>query len=246
MAIFHSDDYGLSRKVDIKLLSLIAHEKLQGISILSTTIGQGSIQDLNRTLQSKKIACSLSLHFNLIEDSPLSSPNAIRSLVNSDGALYPLPLFFLHLILGKIETSEIKKELQAQLARLDDAGLQMHMIDSHQHTHALSPVAELVVDEAKKRGLQVRSFRMIRTFTAIGLLKYSVLKLMAFLSHWVAYGRVGLPSTWQIKEEMQNTVMSWEGQGFDVKNYMKDNIRFVIHPFLPYDTNRSYEKVLTK
>lgn len=245
MSDFHSDDYGLKNTVDVKLRELVSKGKLQGISVLATMVGQGSMEELKEILGSRRSSndkIEISLHFNLIEGMPLSPPNTVKNLVNSEGALYPLVVFFLHLIARKITKDEIKRELEAQIARLEDSEVRLTMIDSHQHTHALSPVAEIVCESAEQRGLKIRSFGSVCHFTLASRLKYALLRIMAFISYFAAYGRPGMPATWQDGHPV--AIMSWEGKELNVKDYAKEDISFVIHPYLPYDTNRSYEELI--
>lgn len=247
----YSDDFGYNRQVDKGIIKLIRRNKLFGASVLSTMVTTLSLRWLTYTLNRKKNFI-LGLHINLIEGKPAQHFLKIRGLVDREGKFFPLLFFVLRLFLGKINQSQIKAEIESQLAILTKRGLKVRMLDSHQHTHALSPVAEIVVTIAEKQNIPyIRSFSSIKNYTFKARLTYLFIKSAAFLSYFITYKKFGLPATWKSKQDFDWTVMSWESNTFDIDSVNKNlpavrqgRAAFVIHPYLPYDSNKSYRSFI--
>lgn len=240
MIRLYSDDFGYSAKADRGIIRLIRRGKLFGVSILSTMVSSASIRQLKRTLQ-KKSNLILGVHINLIEGKPILNYIKIKSLLNGEGEFFPLVLFILKLLFKRVDKAQVKSEIESQLTLLKSQGLRVKALDSHQHTHALSPVAEIVVDASSKYGIPyIRSFNSIKTYSLKARITYALLKVLAFISYFATYKKIGLPATWRLKQKFDWTVMSWEGKALDVRSIKKNRSAFVIHPYLPYDSNKSY------
>src|SRR3989344_3089852 len=154
----YSDDFGYNKQVDKSIIRLIKKDKLIGLSVLSTMVNPQSLIQLKRILKEKSNFI-VGLHVNLIEGDPSQTFVKIMTLLNSSGKFYPLFFFLVKLLLKKIDKAQIKLEIEGQLAKLKEKGFNVKMLDSHQHTHAFSPVAEIVAEVAKEQKIPfVRSF----------------------------------------------------------------------------------------
>ena len=244
MIRLYSDDFGYSAKTDKGIIRLIRGGKLFGASVLSTMASSQSLAKLSLILN-RKNGFILGLHLNLIEGKPARPYKKIKSLVDKKGHFLPLLFFSLKLLLGKINKVHVRSEIESQLTKLLKSGLSVKMLDSHQHTHAFSPVAEVVVDLSRKYNIPyIRSFGTIKTYSLKARLTYAILKALAFLSYFVTYKKIGMPASWEVNQEFDWTVMSWEGDSFDASTINNSRSAFVIHPYLTYDTNRSYLKYI--
>ena len=236
----YSDDFGYNKTIDKAILKLIRRNKLFGASVLSTMVTNKSIRWLAHAL-SRRRGFILGLHINLVEGTSAEHFLKINSLVDRDGKFFPLIVFVAKLFLGQISKSQIKAEIEAQLVYLKNKGLKIKMLDSHQHTHSISPVAEIVVDLARKYEIPyIRSFNSIQNYSFKAKLTYAFIKLAAFISYFVAYKKFGMPASWRSKKEFNWTVMSWESNTFDIDEEKRKKSAFVIHPYLPFDSNKSY------
>ena len=236
----YSDDFGYNRQVDKGMIRLIKKGKLIGVSVLSSMVSSLSLNQLKRILAEKNNFI-LGLHINLIEGDPLQTYVKIMSLSNSNGKFFPLLIFLAKLFLGRIDLAQIKLEIESQLAKLREKGFVVKMLDSHQHTHAFSPLAEIVSEVAQEQNIPlVRNFGSIKTYSYKARITHAVLKLFAFLSYLIAYKKFGLPASWGLKQKYDWTVMSWEGKTFSLASLDPKKAALIIHPYLPYDTNRSY------
>ncbi len=237
---FHSDDFGYNEANDIELLKLIESDKLQSVSILATMVKSSSLKELKNLHKTKKFR--VGLHFNIIEGKSLSPPELIPSLVSHKGTFFPLYHLFFNILSGRAEPTDIATELERQLTYLKEYDLPVSLIDSHQHTHALSPVAEVVMKVAEKHEIHdIRPYQHIKTHSMTAAVKYTVLKSMASLSHLATYDRFSLPASWTSESMQEYSFMSWESSSFDIIKKGSKNIWYVVHPGLGYDTNKTYE-----
>lgn len=98
----------------------------------------------------------LGLHFTLTQGRPLNSPGQVPSLCQTDGRFMKRSSLLTRLLSGRVRGSEVVAELEAQLQRLAELGLELTHIDGHQHVHVLPGVAPIVLAAARQRGLAVR------------------------------------------------------------------------------------------
>ncbi len=229
MAHWHADDYGYDELVDAKIRDLIKQKKLNSISIIATMVTDNSLKELKKAIKANPDIV-ISLHVNLVEGSGIYF-----------SVLKPLPAFLTALLTGQANKDALAHEINGQLEYLLKRHIPVQMIDSHQHTHALAPVAEIVASLAKKHKLTIRTYGNVKVYSYTAAFKYGVLGLLAGLTSLVWYKMLTLPVTW--KKEAKNgnmTVMSWEAEGDIIEDQKK--VTYVTHPFLPYDSNRSYER----
>lgn len=241
--LLHSDGYGYQPYTDEKITQLLDQGKINGISILSNMIRGRSAKMLPH-LAKLRGHTRIGLQINLTEGKSLENRTDVRSLAWKKGAFYPFWIFF-PLLMGKfIRLKDIRLEIDSQIKLLLNAGICPDMIDSHDHLHALSPIAEIVCEKAAQYGIpHVRSYNNVRTFTLAAKVKYLLLKYLAVFSHMLYYRKWGLPKTWELSNEEKWTFLGWEGESFDIGKQKHKNIVFVIRPFLPFDTNTSYVKL---
>jgi predicted glycoside hydrolase/deacetylase ChbG (UPF0249 family) len=97
----------------------------------------------------------MGLHFNLTEGRPLTNA---RSLIDSDGAFLLRGELIRRSIRGRVQPSEITRELTAQLDRFVSLGLTPTHLDSHQHVHMVPTVFRAMAPVLRER---VRALRVV-------------------------------------------------------------------------------------
>lgn len=97
----------------------------------------------------------IGIHLTLVGGvRPLLSVNEIPSLVDSKGLLLPDYIAFSKgYYSGRIKSSDVLKELRAQIEAALASGLRITHVDSHQHTHILPGVSNLVLTLCREYGL---------------------------------------------------------------------------------------------
>lgn len=228
MINLYVDDFGYNQQADRGILRLIKDGKLFGVSVLSTLANSSSLSELSSTLKkSRKVI--LGLHVNLLEQK------------RTQNRWLPYIYFIFKLFFGRIEKQKIRSAIKNQLAILLKFGMKVKFFDTHQHTHALSPIAEIVQEIALKEGIAyIRSYRSIKTYSLKAKVTHLILKMLALISFFMAYKKIGMPASWKINQEFDWTVMSWEDETVNISSIKNKKAAFIIHPYLPFDTNRSY------
>lgn len=236
----HSDDFGLNPNVDAKLLALIENGSLSGVSILAPTVTKKSLTSLG-ALKKRFPHLTISLHFNMVEGKGIMAADDIPSIVDHFGHFYPSWMLFIRLLIRRIQAHEVRRELIAQLEFLEKNGVSVSMIDSHQHTHALSPIAEVVSEVGNSKGISyIRSFNTVRNNTLKARITYFILMLVSYASHIVYFGSLKLPYSWHIDSPMAWTIMSWEGRTYNSLANKSRRVFHVVHPYLSFDSNTTY------
>ncbi len=224
----HVDDAGYNTASVDALIELCLVERVSGVSVLANAPALTYFVRQYQALPPNRRP-ELWLHFNLIEWPPLSS--TAKVLTDQNGQLRPRRQFLRRVLLGGLDQSVAAAELAAQLAKLESLGLKIVGIDSHQHTHAFSPVAEAVADLAKQRGLTSRGYRQMRTKTWRGGLKLWLLKAGASWSALRTQKR-WRPASWASSGDKLYLVASWE----PVSLANADQIALIVcHPATGFD-----------
>ena len=128
--IVNADDFGYTRDVNEGIVE--AHRR--GIVTATTLMAAGSAFH-HAVILAKDHAATLDvgIHLTLIGERALSRPG--KALPESPRALAWAVLF---------KTLNIARELEAQVARVLDAGIEPTHLDTHKHSHLLPQVAEVV------------------------------------------------------------------------------------------------------
>jgi predicted glycoside hydrolase/deacetylase ChbG (UPF0249 family) len=96
------------------------------------------------------------------EDPPLLSAREVPTLVDGRGRLASSWRVFLpRLAAGRIDPEDVRREFTAQVDCLQDAGLVLDHVDTHQHVHLWPAVGAVVLDVADKAG--IGAVRIIRS-----------------------------------------------------------------------------------
>ncbi len=91
------------------------------------------------------------VHLTLLEEQPVAPAIRVPSLINSTGYMRrAYKSFVWDWYKGMIKASEVEYELEAQVARLIQRGIQPSHLDSHQHLHCLPGIWGLTLKIARK------------------------------------------------------------------------------------------------
>jgi predicted glycoside hydrolase/deacetylase ChbG (UPF0249 family) len=94
------------------------------------------------------------VHLSLVDEYCIAPIERVRSLVDADGLLPPSYAAFVKgYVLRRFGAGQIRAEVEAQVARVIEAGIKPTHIDSHQHLHILPGVFDIVLAAAKSAGI---------------------------------------------------------------------------------------------
>jgi hypothetical protein len=102
---------------------------------------------------------SIGIHLNLTVGRPVLPAESVPTLVDKAGFFHGRE-FPRRLLLGKISTQEVYRELYAQAARLADLGIRISHLDGHQNKHLYPVFFETALKVGKHFGIRcIRSHR---------------------------------------------------------------------------------------
>jgi len=142
---------------------------------------------------------SIGIHFNLSVGTPVTDPQKIPSLIQSNGEFWGNQ-FPKKLMTGKIKMADIETELNAQVKKLIDLGVNITHFDGHANHHLYPPFYIVAIKIAKKwRIKRMRTHNRYLFFSDKGsrkkvLLNHYIKNPKRFLTHFLGrmiskYGR---------------------------------------------------------
>lgn len=146
-----ADDFGLTAATSTAIVDAHRH----GVVTATSILGNGPATAATLPLLAAVPGLEPGLHFALVgEDPPVSPATAIPTLVDRRGrfasswrSLVP------RLALGRVDPDDVQRELDAQLAVLDGAGIAPTHLNAHQHLQLWPSVGAVVAATAARRGI---------------------------------------------------------------------------------------------
>ena len=149
--IVNADDFGLSEAIDRGIVG--AHR--DGIVTSASIMACGPAFEHAAAATLENPGLDIGVHLALTELVPVSSPESVPSLVDASGRFPPHAIDFAHRYLrGSIDLADVRRELDAQIRRLQSRGIAVSHLDSHQHVHALPGIARTIAELADAHGIQ--------------------------------------------------------------------------------------------
>ncbi len=151
LLVVTADDLGLTRGVN----EAVRRAHRDGIVTATSLLAVGTaFDDAARVLRDHP-ALELGAHLALVgEDPPLLSAREVPTLVGRDGRF---PLSYRTVVArglaGRIDPDDVRRELTAQLERVQGVGVPVTHLDTHQHTHLWPVVAQVVTELALGAGV---------------------------------------------------------------------------------------------
>jgi hopanoid biosynthesis associated protein HpnK len=145
--IVHADDFGLSRKVNAGILDAHRH----GILTSTSLIASGTAFDEAVGLSKSTPTLDVGVHLTLVGERPVLAPETIPTLVDRRGRFVEAAgSFMLRLMLGRVSLDDVRRELEAQISKVFEAGVTISHLDGHQHLHMAPGVRGVVHQLARK------------------------------------------------------------------------------------------------
>ncbi|HTW79811.1 MAG TPA: ChbG/HpnK family deacetylase [Terracidiphilus sp.] len=150
--IVNADDFGLTPGINRAIAELHAAGAVTSATLMARAPATADAVEIARATPTLGIGC----HILLVDGTPVLSPDRIPSLIDSRTGQFrtTLSAFLPRLLTGKINPSEIEAEAAAQIALLQDSGLDLTHIDTHKHTHMFPAVLRAVLRAARAAGIK--------------------------------------------------------------------------------------------
>lgn len=168
LLIVNADDYGLTEGVSRGILR--AHR--EGVVTSTSVLAIAPAFTITAAWLADADGIGVGVHLAAVgEDPPLLSAREVPSLVDGRGRL-PLSwrAFLRRAVAGGIDPDDVRREFEAQLARVRDVGLSISHLDTHQHLHLWPSVRDVVLWLARTHGIgAVRVPRSASVFPGMGV-----------------------------------------------------------------------------
>ena len=192
MIYFCADDYGISKDYNRCIEECVERGILNKVSVLPN----GEIDDFVQKLSRENML--LTLHLNLVEGRPLSSPEDISLLIDENGCfknsfvgLFLMTLSPKRKALEKQLYTEIKNQLHFWIEKTGDRSIS---VDCHQHAYEIPLVFKTLMQVIRDEKLDVKYLRipaeplraylfapsLYGSYSLTGLVKQWLLKVLAF------------------------------------------------------------------
>jgi predicted glycoside hydrolase/deacetylase ChbG (UPF0249 family) len=142
--IVNADDLGIAEAVNDGIVA--AHDR--GIVTSTSIMATGAAFEHAVALVRVRPSLAVGVHLVLTEHEPLSG-SSVPSLVGGDGR-FPANTVTLarRQLRRRAAPVEVRRELDAQIRRVRDAGIAITHLDGHQHVHVLPGIAPIVAELA--------------------------------------------------------------------------------------------------
>lgn len=156
--IINADDFGRHAEINRAVEEGLMHGCLRSATVMPGGAAFAGAIDIARRHEE----LGLGVHFTLVDGHPILPPEEIPSLVGSEGDFLPDHTALLKRYLkGGVNLEEVRRELAAQLQKIEATGIPISHVDSHQHMHTLPGIIDIVLDLAARAG--IRAVRTPRT-----------------------------------------------------------------------------------
>lgn len=156
--IINADDFGRHAEINRAVEEGLVHGCLRSATVMPGGAAFAGAIDIARRHEE----LGLGVHFTLVDGHPILPPEEISSLVGSEGDFLPDHTALLKRYLkGGVNLEEVRRELAAQLQKIEATGIPISHVDSHQHMHTLPGIIDIVLDLAARAG--IRAVRTPRT-----------------------------------------------------------------------------------
>jgi chitin disaccharide deacetylase len=149
--IVNADDFGWAEGVNRGIAD--AHRR--GLVTSTSALANGRAFTSALEVARANPELGVGVHLNLSDGPPSAPPEQVRSLLNSDGQFEGSPESLLLRIASRnLELDQIEWEWDAQIRRIQSAGISPSHLDGHKHVQMLPGLFEIAVRLAKKHGIR--------------------------------------------------------------------------------------------
>jgi len=195
--IVNADDFGRSEAVNLG----VAEGFRCGIVTSASLVAAGPAFEQAVALAKELPGLGVGVHLIANEYTPILPPAQIPRLVNSEGRFYSRPRQFQRMAIDPRIPGDLLPEWDAQIAKIQAAGIKLTHIDGHGHCHAHPAAAGVVLKLAQRYGIKhVRLpaepiwWKPGRNFSP-RFVEKTVLNFATQVPRWVWAGKLTFPTS---------------------------------------------------
>lgn len=147
--VVNADDFGMTPGVSRGIARAFDDGIVTSASLMAGLPGFDEAVGIARARR----ALGIGLHLNLTDGAPVLPADRVKSLVDDKGAFHGYRAFTLRLLSGRVSKDEVRAEIDAQIEKLEKAGLTIGHLDGHRHVHLLPVLFDMVADAAVRAGI---------------------------------------------------------------------------------------------
>ncbi|MBF9017768.1 MULTISPECIES: carbohydrate deacetylase [unclassified Oceanispirochaeta] len=141
----HADDLGASENINRTIKEGIDQGIINKVSLM---MNGSALEEAVSIVKESSI--NSALHLNFSEGRPLSSPQDVPLLINSEGQFkVGYASFWFSLSYNQMFKSQVLTEIKSQVKRYQEFFPGKIKLDSHQHFHMIPPLMKLLLDAHK-------------------------------------------------------------------------------------------------
>lgn len=148
MIVFHADDLGLTPGANAGAAAAIATGLVREASVFVAGPHAEAGAAVARAAAER---IGAGLHLALTEGRALAGP--IPGLTRRDGTFPPLRRLLLACAAGRPDRDAVRREIQAQIDRLEALDVPVRHLDGHHHVHSFPVVRDAVAEVVRDRGI---------------------------------------------------------------------------------------------
>jgi predicted glycoside hydrolase/deacetylase ChbG (UPF0249 family) len=148
--IVNADDFGRSEAVNLGVAEGFRRGILTSTSIVANSPAFSHAVAIAKELKGLEVG----IHLAADEYEPVLPPAAIPSLVTPEGRFIGRGRLFLKMAVDNRTGDDLFREWDAQLSKVQKAGIQLTHVDGHGHCHAHPRAARHVLELAKRYGIE--------------------------------------------------------------------------------------------
>jgi predicted glycoside hydrolase/deacetylase ChbG (UPF0249 family) len=149
--VVNADDLGLSELVNDGIEAAVLAGVVTSASLMVNTPG---FDDAVRRAHALGSRLGVGLHFNLTTGASVAPAAEVPSLLDGAGRFLPLARLLRRALAGGVRADDVRREADAQFARLRAAGIAPTHADSHRHVHAFPAMRSALAAAAAAVGVR--------------------------------------------------------------------------------------------
>ena len=148
LLVVNADDFGFAPGVNRGIIE--AHDA-GTLSSASMMVNVPAFHEAVSLARARRPRLGVGLHLNIVFGRPLT--DAVSLTDARTGTFHSLAELARRAITGRVRAADVRRECDAQLRALADAGISPTHLDSHRHAHALPGILPAVAASAYDAGL---------------------------------------------------------------------------------------------